>query len=305
MGRLTRLTTATVATALSLTTAAALPAGAEAPGKPAFTTSAVVTKPVPVPPRLVGHVWKPTRVIVKGRHPVYVTTIWGSVGLMWMDSSLMSYRLVPGFQEPQGSPMRWIDRHPGTWVPHMAAAFNGGFRMGDGVGGYFYNGTTVSTLRPGLASLVVTKAGQLKILVWGRDIRSTTNIMAIRQNLPPLVWKGKAMTKATDNEATWGEADHGRWNVIRSAAGMLADGSIVYVYGFNVNPATMAKALVTVHARTGIMLDMNQSWPMGFYYDRPVGGNAPVGHRVFPQVYREPDSYYQQFTKDFIVALAP
>ena len=187
----------------------------------------------------------------------------------------------------------------------MAAAFNGGFRMSDGVGGYFYNGTMVSPLRRGLASLVVTKTGQLKVMVWGYDIHSTTNVMAIRQNLPPLVWRGVAMTRPSDNEATWGEADHGRWNVIRSAAGMLADGSIVYVYGYNVTPATMAKALVTVHARTAVMLDMNQSWPMGFYYDRPAGGNPPVGHRVLPQVYREPDSYYQQFQKDFIVALAP
>jgi len=259
-----------------------------------------------VPPLIGGTVWHPSNVRVKGRHVVYHTLIKnGAVALMWIDASLLKFRLIPGPMEPEGSPMRAIDRRPSTWVPHMAAAFNGGFRLGDGVGGYFYNGTTVQRMRNGYAALVVTKTGQLKVQVWGRDLKTTAGAMSIRQNLPPLVWKGKAMTKATDNEATWGEADKGLWKAIRSAAGVLADGSVVYAYGYNVRPSVMAAAMVAAHVQTAVMLDMNQSWPMGFYYDAPVRGNQPVGHRVHPGVYREPDSYYYQFKKDFVVALTP
>jgi len=195
----------------------------------------------------------------------------------------------------------------------MVAAFNGGFQLGDGVGGYFYNGTMVRPMMPGRAGLVLSPGGQLRVAVWhgpamrrGEGIITTTvGSAAIRQNLPPLVFQGKAMTRPSDNEATWGEADRGMWKVVRSAAGQLADGSIVYAYGKDVTPATMSAVMVSLHVRTAVMLDMNSGWPMGFFYDRPVGNNPPVGHRVHEAVWRDPESYHRQFLKDFVVAMTP
>ena len=90
---------------------------------------------------------------------------------MWMNAYALTFRYIPGYQYPEGSPQRSIDHKPSTWVPRMVAAFNGGFHLSDDVGGYFYDGQTVKRLRPGLASLNITAGGRISVGVWGRWFR--------------------------------------------------------------------------------------------------------------------------------------
>ena len=52
----------------------------------------------------------------------------------------------------------------------LLAAFNGGFRLAAGVGGYMQEGRVLSPLRPGLASLVIDRSGQARIGVWDRGV---------------------------------------------------------------------------------------------------------------------------------------
>ena len=274
------------------------------------STSASVS-PARVPPTLQppivrGVAWKAAGRVARRQHSVYVAQIGGGrVGLMWMNPQLLSFRFIPGWEVPEHSPIRGIDQRPSTWVPRLAAAFNGGFRLRDDVGGYFYAGSLVKSLTRGLATFAVTKSGRLVVGVWGRDIRSTNGLVAVRQNLAPLVLNGKAQASLGDSAYAWGAADGGASVANRSALGMRADGSLVFAYGYEVPAATMARALVAIGVRTAIMLDMNKSWPMGFAYSPPRPGRAPEGHPIQSGIYRDASSYYEQFRKDFVVALVP
>ena len=255
------------------------------------------------PPAIEGLVWRPVASVVNGRHATYLaSTRGGTIGLMWMDPSVISFRYVPGSSYPERGPILPQDRLPSTWEPTMVAAFNGAFKLSDGDGGYYYAGVTVSPLRDGLASMVVTKDGHLTVQVWGRGSTALANVQAVRQNLPPLVDKFVSRTSPSDNNHTWGYADHGAAYANRSALGQLADGSLVYAYGHMVRPPDMAAAMVLVHARTAIMLDMNMSQPGGFAY-KHVGGQL-TGQRILPSIFHNQSVYMMWYKKDFVVALA-
>ena len=267
-------------------------------------TSRVTTAPVSGrggPPAIKGLVWRPAGSVVNGRHATYLaSTRNGTVALMWMDPSVISFRYVPGYAYPERGPILPQDRLASSWEPTMLAAFNGAFKLSDGDGGYYYAGVTVSRLRDGLASMVLTKDGHLSVQVWGRGSTSLANVEAVRQNLPPLVDQYVSRTSSSDNNHTWGYADHDAAYANRSALGQLADGSLVYVYGHLVRPPDMAAALVLVHARTAIMLDMNLSQPGGFVYEHPATG--VIGQRIQASIFHNATVYLMWYKKDFVVA---
>jgi len=255
------------------------------------------------PPKVAGLSWRGLGTVIHGRYVTYVaTTRHGSIGLMWMDPSLLKFRFVPGSAYPERSPILPQDRQVSSWAPQMAAAFNGAFKLTDQDGGYYYAGVTVSPLRPGLASMVVTKQGTLSVVVWSSGNVSLAGVQVVRQNLPPLVDQFVAQTSPQDNNHTWGYADHNATLANRSALGQLADGSLVYAYGYQVRPPDMATAMVRVRARTAIMLDMNMSQPGGFVYVHHNGTVA--GQRILATIYHNSSVYLMWYKKDFVVALA-
>ena len=295
------------------TTCAPVPADGASPSpspSPSESKSSTRGTTAPIlaltPPHVAGVTWVPHGREVRGRHPVSVAQVdGGAIGLMWMDPSRLSFRFIPGFKYPEGSPIRNVDTSPSTWVPRLVAAFNGGFELKDDAGGYFYAGQWVRQPRKGLATFVVLKNGHMRVGVWGADLNGIAGVEAIRQNLRPLVLKGKAQASSDDDPGRWGLANGGLSHANRSALGQLSDGSLVFAYGSEVRASDMADALARVGVRTAVMLDMNKSWPMAFYYSAPSGGHDPVGHRILSSVWRDSTEYQQQFTKDFVVALAP
>jgi hypothetical protein len=254
------------------------------------------------PPTVAGLAWHPEGTVVRGQRATYVAvTGQGSVALMWMNPAVLTFRFIPGFKYPEHGPIRPADRLPSTWTPRMAAAFNGAFKLLDNVGGYYYAGVTVKPLQAGLASLVVDARGHLSVVRWGRERSSVVGVALVRQNMSLLVDQYTARTSVHDTNSTWGWADHDTRLANRSALGQLTDGSLVYVYGHDVTAQDMAAALVGVHARTGIMLDMNLSQPGGFVYWRQAG--QVRGQRILPSIYHPPTVYLHPDAKDFLVAM--
>ena len=258
------------------------------------------------PPAVPGVTWHHTGATsADGSQLVDVAHVHGeSIALMWMDAPALSFRYIPGYQYPEGSPQRSIDQKPSTWVPNMVAAFNGGFHLKDDVGGYFYDGQLIKRLRPGLASVDISTTGHISVGVWDRTIASTSGFEAIRQNLPPLVWHGRPQAYPSDSNSTWGQANGGLAQANRTALGERKDGTVIFAYGYDVQAYELADALANAGVRTAVMLDMNKSWPTGFYYEQQ-GSGTPRGHRILPQIYREPSTYFHQFKKDFFVAELP
>ena len=256
-----------------------------------------------VPPAVPGVRWIPSGQWVRGVPAAYVARVSnGSIGLLWMDPTLLRFRFVPGTQFPEGSPVQPVDRQPSTWVPTMVAAFNGGFELKDSAGGFFYAGSTVRPLRSGWAALALTSGGRLSVGVWGRDLRMSPAIVAVRENLRPLVDRHVSQALPSDSSAAWGAANGSLIHANRSALAQLDDGSLVFAYGLEVRAWQMGAALVLVHAKEAIMLDMNKSWPSGFTYVHH--GSTIMGRPIQPGIYRSASMYLTRFKKDFVVALA-
>lgn len=254
------------------------------------------------PPVVAGVVWHPRGTPVAGHYPTYIaTTRSGSIGLLWMDPQLLTFRFVPGSQYPEGGPVLAADRTPSTWVPRLVAAFNGAFKLRDNVGGYYYAGVTVSRLQAGLAAMVIDAHGRLSVVQWGREVRGVAGLQVVRENMRLLVDQFTARTSPSDTKSTWGWADHNARLANRSALGELVDGSLIFEYGHLVTAQDMAAGLVGVHARTAIMLDMNITQPGGFVYAHTAAGVD--GNRILRWVVHAPSLYLQPWIKDFVVAL--
>ena len=227
----------------------------------------------------------------------------GDISLLWINPLLLRFRYVPGYTWPENGPASSADNRPSSWVPRMVAAFNGGFKLSDNVGGYYYRGVMVSPLRKNYAAFVVYRNGTMSVGVWGRDLHMNSHVLVVRQNLPPLVLRGHARTSPSDNNQTWGLALRGRSHVNRSALARRADGSLIFAFGHSVTPSTMAQYLVSAGASEAMMLDMNTTWPTGYIY-RHSHGNIN-GNRINDNIYHSPSVYLTRNEKDFIAVEAP
>jgi len=220
--------------------------------------------------------------------------------LLRMDPARLRFRFIPGYKVPEGGPIRAVDLSPATWVPRMLAAFNGAFKLVDHAGGYFYDGRTVVPLRPGLASLVIGLDGSMRVVVWSRR-DTTTGLLAVRQNLKPLVLDGRSTARMSDALLTWGRPLRGRLHTNRSALAMLRDGSLVYVYVQNSTPGQLATESIRAGAVTAIALDMNSGWPGALLYRH--SGRLITASLLSPVMHQHLDGYNRQNQKDFIAVL--
>ena len=105
------------------------------------------------------------------------------------------YRLHCGSVDPGRAALPVVHAGPSIGhaeYRHLVAAFNGGFLLSAGAGGYEQEGHVISPLRPGLATLVIDRSGAARIGVWGAGLPQPHEaVYSIRQNLPPLVSQGQ------------------------------------------------------------------------------------------------------------------
>lgn len=261
-------------------------------------TTAAITPPD-------GVHWRILKRNVNGVHPVATARLGANVALMWLDPSVLKFRLIPGTTAPEKSPAKAIDNRPNTWVPRLVAAFNGGFLLKDNPGGYYYAGKTVKPMVDGVATMRISKAGELSVFVWHKDDVIGKDTAAIRQNWEPLVVKGKSTAKRSDSYYRWGGTDGKHPIANRSALGQRNDGSLVYAFCNMCLGYDLGEALEKADVETAMILDMNKSWPNGFTYTAPKrNGKNPVGYRIHPDQWRQPSEYFFRGTKDIVVATA-
>ena len=183
----------------------------------------------------------------------------------------------------------------------LLAAFNGGFKLSAGAGGYMQERHVISRLRPGLASLVIDRAGQARIGVWGRGLPAPGEaVYSVRQNLWPLVLNGRP-TAASADWTLWGATLGGGAYVARSAIGQDAAGDLMYAASMSAVPADLAAALAGHGARIAMELDINPEWVQLDAAGRPGGALTAE----IPGQYRPSDQYLAGWTRDFFTVLAP
>ena len=183
----------------------------------------------------------------------------------------------------------------------LLAAFNGGFKLSAGAGGYMQEGHVISPLRPGLASLVIDRSGQARIGVWGRGLPAPgAAVYSVRQNLQPLVLNGRPTVAAAD-WAMWGATLGGGAHVARSAIGQDAAGDLMYAASMSALPADLAAALAAHGARVAMELDINPEW-VQLDAARILGGALTA---EIPGQYRPSGQYLAGWSRDFFTVLAP
>jgi hypothetical protein len=227
----------------------------------------------------------------------------GSVMTVATFSGPLTYVLHDGSEDP-GLAAGRVKAGPavrGTERRRLLAAFNGGFKLSQGVGGYEQEGHVAAALRRGLTSLVIDRSGRGRIGIWGHGVPAPGEaVYSVRQNLPPLVLHGKP-TKAAADWGRWGSTLGGGAYVARSALGQDAAGDLVYVASMSATPADLAFVLAYAGAQIAMELDINPEWVQLDVASRPGGPlHAAIGGQNRPA-----NQFLLGWARDFITVLAP
>jgi hypothetical protein len=183
----------------------------------------------------------------------------------------------------------------------LLAAFNGGFKLSAGAGGYEQEGHVISPLRGGLVSLVIDRSGRARIGVWGHGLPAPGEaVYSVRQNLQPLVKHGRPTPAAAD-WGLWGATLGGGEYVARSALGQNASGELIYAASISASPDDLASALVRRGARIAMELDINPEW-VQLDIARVPGGRLTAAVRGQN---RPADQYLVGWIRDYVTVLAP
>lgn len=232
-----------------------------------------LTPPEGLTPQEMEGQWQPVGTQFDGIPAVYVTRVRADptyssyyATAMWIDTSLTSAMFVPGFEEPAGGPNPFNGALPDDLQASAVASFNGGFRLKDSLGGYFYDGTMVKDLVDGKASAVVYRDGTMRIGSWGRDYSLDDSILAVRQNLDLIVDDGVSQVTNANDNVIWGATTDKSNMTWRAGVGERADGSLVYVIGEYLTAPMLADTLIAAGVERAMVLDMNEYWAAGFYY---------------------------------------
>ena len=336
----TRVLLACLVGALTACTTARPEAGAgtpSAPSRSAATARAAASRPTgPRPPlaapaalvpfggqdSAAGDGWHPAGRLVDGLPAVYEATLLPPgarqrAGIAWMDTKLLSARLYSGSVSPGGLGYKFTAPVLPDAAATLVAAFNGGFKMADAHGGYYTEGRLIDPLVAGDASVVIYASGAITVGAWGADVRMTPSVVAVRQNLVPLVAGGQPTALAAGaNWHAWGNTcgqsscaasvpgvDH-QW---RSGLGVTADGALVYAVGPALDPLQLALLLVRAGVVRGMELDINPGWPVFATYRpaTPDGRAAPSNGLKLLATRLGAGTFFQpSYARDFITMSA-
>ena len=169
-------------------------------------------------------------------------------------------------------------------------------------GGYKTEGVTVAPLKKGDATIAIKADGTIQVGEYGVDFTDDGAWLSFRQNLPPVVLKGKTNTHI-HSQNVWGTNYGGVLVSNRSAVCNRADGRLMFAYVPLVNVVDLASILVSAGCTFAMQLDINGTWPQfctykGFGTTRRLG--LPIDSRM-----TNPNRYVVKSAKDFIAFFDP
>src|ERR1700691_3373552 len=183
------------------------------------------------------------------------------VGVVWMDTNLLTALLYSGSQIPGGGPFWHQAPISAARSKTLVAAFNSGFLMQDAHGGYYTDDRTYKKLRNGAAFVVIFKNGRMTVAKWGRDVVMTNQIATVRQNLDLIVDNSKAVPGLKNPKSTmWGDVVNSNDDVWRSGLGITPSGALVYVGGPGMSLSDLANVMLRAGVEEGMELDYGLDW---------------------------------------------
>jgi len=286
--------------------AAATPtATATATARPVST---VKSKPPPDYPRLLAAAFGPAAgglvpVATWQGHPAaWLARSSSGVTLLTLDQRLLELRLHSGDAGAVG--WRYGPSVAGVERARLVAAFNGGFRLSVGAGGFMSYGRTAVPLRDGLGSVVTYAGGTTDVGAWQQEVPAPGRTVAsVRQNLPLLVDHGRA-APTLDCLSCWGATLGGVIDPARSALGITGNGRLVWAGGEHLTAAQLASALVGSGVIRAVELDINPEWVAGYLYGHRGGHGPPAPVPVVPGQNGIPGAFLAAWSRDFFTVVA-
>jgi len=240
---------------------------------------------------------------------------YAAVALVRMDLSMLQLHMMPGNQEPARTP-QVVSAIPNLgMIPvndqgKLVAAFNGGFKTVNGHYGMMVNGVTLLPARPNMGTVAVYRDGHVQIGAWGKDILPSADIVAYRQNCPPLIDAGQLNPDLSyDNRNEWGYT--GNTDITwRTGLGITQDGRyLIYAVGNGTSAMTLAQVLKQAGAYAAIQLDINQYYAHFETYQpannlSSLYGSGLVAERMLDKMINDASIYLAPNARDFFYLTA-
>ena len=243
-------------------------------------------------------------VLVGGKTAAWVARSPAGVGLLSFDRSLVKLELHSGTVDAGSTGWRFGPSVRGAARRSLVAAFNGGFKLAMGSGGFMSYGRVGVPLRDGLASIVTYADGTTDIGSWHQEVPAPGRpVASVRQNLSLLIDHGRAASNL-DCLTCWGATLGGISDPARSALGVTADGRLIWIGGPHLTVSGLVNALLGARVVRAVELDINPEWVAGYLYGHRggVGPLAPVP--VVPSQTGVPGQFLAPYSRDFFTVQA-
>jgi hypothetical protein len=235
---------------------------------------------------------------------------YAAIAVVRIDLSLLKLHMMPGYQEPShAKDVVASFPHLGTTPPsdlsQLVAGFNGGFKAINGHYGMMVNGVTILPPSPGLATLAIYRDGHVAIGVWGQDMNPSPDMLAFRQNCPPIITNGQINPEvAIDNRSVWGNTVGNKEITWRTAVGITQDGRyLIYAVGNGTTVQTLADALQQANAYNAMQLDINR--PFARFVTYQQAGSSLRAVPLLEQMENEPTIYLVPHPRDYFYLTTP
>jgi hypothetical protein len=155
-----------------------------------------------------------------------------------------------------------------------------------------------------MATLGLYRDGTVRIGTWGREITPTAELIAYRQNCPPLLDAGQINPDvAKDDPNKWGRTVGNAVNTWRSGLGISADGRfLIYAVGNSLTVRSLALALQAAGADYAMQLDINAFWTRFVTFQPAQDAKATssvVAHKLINQMSGGPTQFLAPDVRDF------
>jgi hypothetical protein len=218
---------------------------------------------------------------------VYVT--------LW-DPRLIALHMEAGTIEPvsatgETGPGK-IPRTPEV-VRRVIGGFNGGFQATHGEFGMQANGVLYLPPKPYAATVLEMRDGSTAFAAWPKDTPVPDDVLSFRQNMTFMVQNDKYNPWG---RGWWGGVPPGWHDAIhttRSGLCLTKEGFVAYLFGHDIGPEPLGRAMLAARCQVGMHLDMNPGLAgFEFYNMQPASTFKPLGRPL------QPDWEYEGTVKD-------
>jgi hypothetical protein len=225
------------------------------------------------------------------------------MALLSFDQHLVGLRLHSGTIDAGSAGWRYGPAIKMAERRQVVAAFNGGFKLDVGAGGFQSYGRVASPLRDGLASIVTYADGSSDIGAWHHGVPAPgKRVVSVRQNLQLLINDGRP---AADLGCLpcWGATLQGVLAPARSALGITRDRHVIWAGGENLTVQDLADALLRARVVRAVELDINPEWVAAYLYGHRGGNGPPAPVPIVPGQPGVPGQFLAPYSRDFFTVV--